>query len=421
MKAAWKNRNLQLYFTGQVISLVGTWMQQMALSWLVYRLTNSTFMLGVIGFTSQAPSLFLTPIAGIVADRTNRHRLVLITQVLFMLQAAILAALVWTNHAQLWQLIVLSACLGAITAFDLPTRQTFLIDMLDDDEQLMSAMSINSSINTLTRLVGPFLAGLFVTWAGEGMCFFANALSYIAVIAALLFVKANQPVTPVTKKNSLAQLKEGFFYTIGFKPIRDLIVLLAMIGFFAMPFVVLLPAFARDVFHGNATTLGYLNGAAGAGSLVGALFLSSRKGTKDLSRWIMLGCVMYGLGLIIFGFSSFLPLSLLAVAVIGFSSMTVLAGSNTVIQTIVDKDKRGRVMSFVVMAFLGFSPFGAMAAGALANYIGVGTTVAATGIVTLALGIIFGTRITRIHLYVKSAEIKQGIAEEEVEMSVVGK
>jgi MFS family permease len=421
MKAAWKNRNLQLYFSGQVISLVGTWMQQMALSWLVYKLTNSTFMLGVIGFTSQAPSLFLTPFAGIVADRTNRHRLVLTTQVLFMMQAAILTALVWTNHAQLWQLIVLSAFLGSITAFDLPARQTFLVDMLDDDEQLTSAMSINSSINTLTRLVGPFFAGLFVTWAGEGMCFFTNALSYIAVITALLFVKANQPAAPATKKNSLAQLKEGFHYTMGFKPIRDLIVMLALIGFFAMPFAVLLPAFARDVFHGNASTLGYLNGAAGAGSLLGALFLSSRKGIKNLSRWIIIGCVMYGAGLVIFGFSHFLPLSLLAVAGVGFSSMSVLAGGNTVIQTIVDKDKRGRVMSFVIMAFLGFSPFGAMAAGALANSIGVGATVAATGIITVAIGLIFSSRIMNIHLNVKPAEIKEGIAAEEAEMSVVGK
>jgi len=394
-------------------------MQQMALSWLVYRLTNSTFMLGVIGFTSQAPALFLTPIAGIVADRTNRHRLVLITQVLFMVQAAILAALVWTNHAQLWQLVVLSAVLGCITAFDLPTRQTFLVDMLDDDEQLASAMSINSSINTLTRLVGPFLAGLFVTWAGEGMCFFANAVSYIAVIAALFFVKANQPAAAATKKNSLAQLKEGFAYTMGFKPIRDLIVLLALIGFFAMPFAVLMPAFARDVFHGNASTLGFLNGAAGLGSLIGALFLSSRKGTQSLSKWIVFGCVLYGAGLIVFGLSSFLSLSLLAVAMIGFSSMIVLAGSNTVIQTIVDKDKRGRVMSFVIMAFLGLSPFGAMLAGGLANVVGVGITVMATGIFTMALGFIFGARIIGIHLSVKPAEIAEGIAEEELEMSVI--
>jgi MFS family permease len=195
---------------------------------------------------------------------------------------------------------------------------------------------------------------------------------------------------------------------------------LALIGFFAMPFAVLLPAFARDVFHGNASTLGYLNGAAGAGSLIGALFLSSRKGIKNMSQWIIIGCLMYGAGLVIFGFSNFLPLSLLAVAGIGFSSMSVLAGGNTVIQTIVDKDKRGRVMSFVIMAFLGFTPFGAMAAGLLANSIGVGATVAATGIITLAIGLIFSSRIMSIHLYVKPAEVREGIAAEETEMSVVG-
>jgi len=337
------------------------------------------------------------------------------------LQACVLAALVWTNQAQLWQLIALSAVLGAITAFDLPTRQTFLVDMLDNDEQLTSAMGINSSINTLTRLVGPFLAGLFVTWAGEGMCFLANAVSYIAVIIALVFVRANQPKAAPSKKNSLAQLKEGFAYTIGYAPIRDLISLLALIGLFAMPFTVLMPAFARDVFHGNASTLGFLNGAAGAGSVIGALYLTSLKGTKELSRWIISGCVLYGLGLITFGFSTILPLSLLAVAIVGFGSMVVIAGSNTVIQKIVDKDKRGRVMSFVVMAFLGLTPFGAMAAGALANVFGVGVTVVATGMFTLALAFIFGARIMNIHLSVTAEEIKEGIVEEDLELAVANK
>jgi MFS family permease len=419
MNPAWKNRNLQLYFSGQVVSLIGTWMQQMALSWLIYRLTNSPFMLGLIGFASQAPSLLVTPFAGIIADRANRHRLLLTTQALAMVQAALLAALVLSGQTQLWQLVALSAMLGIITAFDMPTRQTFMVDMLDDKEQLASAIGISSSINTSTRLIGPFLAGLFVAWAGEGICFLANAISYVAVIVALLFVKSNQRPKSPSQKGSVSQLKEGFAYAIGFTPIRDLIMLLALLGLFAMPFAILMPAFAKDVFHGNASTLGFLSGASGAGSVVGALFLTSRKGTRELSRWIIIGCALFGLGLIAFGSSTLLPLSLLVVAIVGFASMLVMAGSMTVIQTIVDEDKRGRVMSLVIMAFMGLSPFGCMAAGALANVIGVGKTVMATGIITVILALIFCTRILRIHLKVTPVQVNEGIREADSEMAAM--
>jgi len=419
MNPAWKNRNLQLYFSGQVISLIGTWMQQMALSWLIYRLTNSPFMLGLVGFTSQAPSLLVTPFAGIIADRTNRHRLLITTQTLAMVQAALLAVLVLSGHTQLWQLVALSAVLGIITAFDMPTRQTFMFDMLDDKEQLASAIGISSAINTATRLVGPFLAGLFVAWAGEGVCFLANAISYVAVIVALLFVKSNQRRKTPSQESALSQLKEGFAYAMGFTPIRDLIMLLALLGLFAMPFAILMPAFAKDVFHGNASTLGFLSGSSGAGSVVGALFLASRKGTRALSRWITIGCVVFGLGLIAFGSSSLLPLSLVVVAIIGFAAMLVMAGSITVIQTIVDEDKRGRVMSLVVMAFMGLSPFGCMAAGALANVIGVGKTVVATGIFTVIVAVVFCTRILRIHLQVTPAQVNEGITEADAEMAVM--
>ena len=421
MNSAWKNKNLQLYFAGQVISLIGTWMQQMALSWLVYRMTNSPLMLGLVGFSTQIPTLLIAPYAGIVADRTNRHRLVLIIQALSMVQATALAILVSTGHAQLWQLLVLSAFLGCLTAFDLPTRQTFLVDMLDDQEQMASAIGINSSINTSTRLVGPFVAGLFVSWAGEAACFTVNAISYIAVIVALLFIKAKQPAASKTSKNGLAQLKEGISYTLNCEPIRDLILLLALFGLFGMPFAVLMPAFAKDVFHGSASTLGLLSGASGAGSLIGALFLTSRKGLNQLTNLVMAGCTICGLALIAFGASTNLPLSLLAVAIAGFGSMIFMAAGNTVIQTVVDKDKRGRVMSFVVMAFLGMSPFGYMAAGSLASVVGVGKTVMATGAFTIILALIFMTRILRIKSYVTPAEIRAGIAEEDLELTATSK
>jgi len=419
VKSVLHNKNLQLYFAGQTVSLIGTWMQQIALSWLVYGLTNSPFMLGVIGFISQVPSLLLTPFAGIVADRFNRHRLIMITQVLAMIQAALLTALVWTGQTQLWQLMLLSGVLGAISAFDIPTRQSFVVDMLDDKAQVGSAVSISSSITTLTRLVGPFIAGLVIAWAGEKVCFLANALSYLAVIAALSFVKAKPNLTKSTKTSSLSQLKEGIDYTFGFGPIRDLILFIAFVGLFAMPFAILMPAFAKDVFHGNAFTLGSLTGCCGAGSVIGALFLGSRKGTQALSRWLVIGCALCGIALTGLGLSNYLPLSLITATAVGFGSMVVMAGCITLIQTIVDPDKRGRVMSFVVMAFMGLSPFGCIAAGALANIIGPGKTVITSGICTFIVALFFAPRLKLIHLKVTPSNIEAGIAEAESEIAVV--
>ena len=268
------NKNLQLYFAGQFVSMIGTWMQQMAMSWLIYRMTNSAAMLGVVGFASQLPSLALTPFAGILADRVNRHRLLIITQILAMMQAGLLAALVLTGQAQLWQLVVLSTVLGMISAFDIPTRQTFIVDMLDSPEKLPNAIAINSSITTVTRLIGPFFAGLLVAWVGEGICFLVNALSYLAVIVALLFVKAKQHIAD-QHKHPITQLKEGFAYAFGFPPMRALIILLSLIGLFSAPFNVLMPAFAKDVFHGNASTLGFLTAAMGIGSIGGAVFIGT--------------------------------------------------------------------------------------------------------------------------------------------------
>jgi MFS family permease len=391
------NRNLQLYFGGQIISMLGTWMQQMALSWLIYRMTNSSFVLGLVGFASQAPSLLCTPFAGIVADRVNRHRLVITTQTLAMLQAGLLAALVFTGHAQLWQLIAFSAVLGIITAFDLPARQTFLFDMLESKEQLPAAIATNSSITTLTRLVGPFIAGLLIAWAGEGMCFLINAVSYIAVVTALLFVKAKKHQESDHKQDAFTQLKEGFAYAFGFPPIRSLLTLLALIGLFSMPFNVLMPAFAKDVFHGNASTLGFLTASSGLGAVIGAIFIGSRKGVQQLGNCIVLGCTLFGVGLVAFGSSKSMILSLCMLTITGFGSMVMLAGSNTLIQTIVDQDKRGRVMSIFVMAFLGLAPFGSMAAGALASRIGPGNTVIVLGIYTVFLAFAFRSRIEQIH------------------------
>ena len=419
LNTAWKNKNLRLYFGGQLVSLIGTWMQQIALSWLVYRLTDSPFMLGLIAFTSQIPALFLTPVAGVVADNTNRHRLLLITQVLLMAQAVVLTVATWSGHTPIWQLVVLSLLLGTITAFELPTRQSFLFDMLEGKEQLASAIGINSSINTLTSLIGPFAAGLFVAWAGERMCFLGNALSYIAVIVALLFVKAKQRQSGSSEKSPFAQFKEGFEYTTKFAPIRDLVMFVALISAFSMPFAVLMPAFAKDVFKGNAMTLAFLTGSCSAGSLVGAFLVTSRKGTQTMTRWVVAGCALLGVVLILFGASTFWPLTLVAVIAAGFGAAVSLAGSNTVIQTIVDEDKRGRVMSFVVMAFKGMGPLGGIAAGALANAIGPGKTVMVTGLFTVLLAIVFRKRLARVHVTVTQEAVELGVSEAQDEMSAV--
>lgn len=414
-----KNRNLRLYFGGQLISMIGTWMQQMALSWLVYRLTNSAYMLGVIGFTTMAPSILLTPIAGMVADRTNRHRLVIITQILAMIQAGLLAAVTLSGHPQIWQLLVLGTFMGVISAFDLPTRQTFLIDMLDDKEQMTNAIATGSSIMTVTRLIGPALAGVCIATIGEGMCFLANAASYVPVIIALCFVRAHQRAVPPSPLSAIGQIKEGFAYAFGFRPLRALILLMALISLFAMPFTVLMPAFAKDVFHGNASTLGILTTASGVGSLIGAIFLASRKGVLGLGKWISISCALFGVGLCAFGMSRSIILASVTLVLVGFGSMVQMASCNTLVQTIVQEDKRGRVMSIFMMAFMGLAPFGAMAAGALANTIGVGTTVTISGVICLILAAIFQLRLKTIREDVRPIYVERGILSAESELKVL--
>ena len=276
------NPNLRLYFAGQIVSLIGTWMQQMALSWLVFRLTNSVYMLGVVGFASQAPTFLLTPFAGILADRVNRKKMVLCTQTLAMIQASALAALSFSESPQVSHLIALGAIMGTINAFDLPVRQTFLIDMLRSREELSNAIAVNSSIVTLTRLAGPALAGIFIAWAGERMCFVTNAVSYVAVIIALLFVKVHQKANTGKQEPALKQLKDGFIYAFSFIPIRALLAMIAFSSFFVMPYSVLLTAFAKNVFHGDATTLGTLTTATGVGSLNRSCLFINKKDCEGI-------------------------------------------------------------------------------------------------------------------------------------------
>ena len=390
--SALKNRNLQLYFGGQVVSLIGTWMQQVAMSWLIFRMTDSALMLGLVTFCAQAPSLLLTPFAGIIADRVDRHKMVKITQIAAMLQAGILTWLVMTGHVALWHLILISSLLGIISAFDLPARQSFLIDMLDDKSQLTQAIALNSSITTLTRLIGPMLAGLLVARAGESTCFLFNALSYFAVVLALFLIvprRAHNDLQTLSADKSRSALKtqlfEGFIYAYKTLAIRYLLSLLGLCGLLSVPAMILMPVFARDVLHGDATTLGLLNAASALGSMLGALYIGSRKGLAELTHSLIIGYVVFGAGLFAFGFSHYLALSLPLLVLVGFGSMIVLTGSNTILQSIVDEDKRGRVMSIFFMAFMGLAPFGSMAAGALSGLIGANSTVIGMGLATLTL------------------------------------
>jgi MFS family permease len=386
---ALRYRNYRLFFSGQIISLTGTWMQFMAMSWLVYRLTNSAFALGVIGFSSQITIFFVTPFAGVWADRWNRRRIIIITQILAMIQAFVLAFLVLTNIATVWHIIALSVFLGLVNSFDMPVRQAFTVEMIENKEDLGNAIAINSMMFNIARFLGPTIAGLVVAVFGEGLCFLFNGLSYIAVIIALLLMKITPPVTANQTNRFWESMKEGFVYTFGFAPMRFILILMALVSLVVMPYAVLLPVFAKDVLHGDSQTLGFLMGAAGLGALAGALYLAAKKGMRGLDKTIALATMMVGVGIILLSLSRTIWVSLLLMLFIGFGIMVYMACSNTVLQTIVDDDKRGRVMGFFVMAFIGLAPFGSLLAGGLASQIGTPNTLFFSGIACLLAALVF--------------------------------
>lgn len=373
-------RNFRLFFGGQSISLIGTWMQRIALAWLVYRLTNSAFLLGLVGFTGQIPTFLLAPFAGVLVDRWNRHRMLVATQVLAMTQALALSLLVLTGTVRFWHIILLSLLLGSINAFDIPARQSFVVEMVEKKENLGNAIALNSSMVNMARLLGPSVAGIVIAAVGEGVCFLINGLSYVAVIASLLFMNI-APRDSIMPKSSMRQeIREGFAYALGFAPIRAILLLLALVSLVGMPYVVLMPVFAKDILHSGAHALGFLMGMSGVGALVGALYLASRKSVLGLGRLIPVSATVFGVGLIAFSLSRALSLSLLLILMVGFGQMVQMAASNTVLQTIVDDDKRGRVMSFYTMAFMGMAPLGSLLAGSLASRIGARSTLIIGGI-----------------------------------------
>jgi len=411
---ALSHRNYRLFFGGQGISLIGTWMQQIAMNWLVYRLTQSALLLGIVGFTSRIPTFLLASLAGVLADRWNRHRVLVATQTLSMIQAMILAVLVLTGTIAVWHIIVLSLFLGLINALDIPTRQSFVVEMIEKKEDLGNAIALNSSMVNGARLLGPSLAGILIAALGEGLCFLLNGISFIAVILALLAMEIKPKQREIRSSEVFQGLKEGFSYAFGFAPIRSVLLLLALVSLMGMPFAVLMPIFAEKILNGGARALGFLMGATGVGAIIGSIYLASRRTVLGLGRIIVISSSLFGIGLIAFSLSRLFWLSLLMMLLIGFGMMVEMASSNTILQTIVEEDKRGRVMSFYTMAFMGMVPFGSLLAGSLANRIGAPKTVMIGGIACILGSALFAKRLPSLRRMARPIYVEKGIIPEEL-------
>jgi MFS family permease len=386
---ALSSRNYRLYFGGQIISLIGNWMTSTASLWLVYHLSSSPFLLGVVGFASQAPMFVLAPFAGVWVDRLNRHRLLIATQFLSMLQSFALAAFALTNTIDIPHIIVLSLIQGVIDAFDLPVRQAMVVEFVERKEHLSNAIALNSSLFNLARLIGPAIAGFVIAGVGAGFCFLIDGLSYLTVIAALLLMRLRKRAVRKVKERPWVEFRQGFHYAFGFAPVRALILLIAAVSATGFSWSVLMPMFARDVFHGDARTLGWLMSASGVGAVTGALYLGGRKTVRGLGLVITIGGTFMGTGLIGFALSRWLSLSLLCLALLGLGGVLLMASSNTLVQTLVDDDKRGRVMSIFATAFSGTMPLGNLMVGALAGQIGATFTLIGSGAICIVIVAIF--------------------------------
>ena len=406
---ALRHRNFRLFFCGQSVSLVGTWMTRLATSWLVYRLTGSTFLLGVVSFAGQIPTFLLGPVAGVWIDRWERRKLLLVTQFLAAVQSLLLAGLTLSGRITISEIVWLSVFQGLINAFDMPARQSFLVQMVGGRADLGNAIALNSTMVNGARLLGPALAGITIAAAGEGDCFLIDGMSYFAVIASLLAMKLD--VLPPSKSaaSTLAQLKEGWRYVSTFAPIRTVLIMFVIISFMGVPYTVLMPVFASKILHGGPHTLGFLMGAAGVGAIIAALSLAARKSVRGLYRVIPTVAAVFGGGLVAFSFSRNLWLSLALMGVTGFGMMQGFAASNTVIQTIVDDDKRGRVMSYWTMAYMGASPFGSLLAGSLAPIIGAPGTVLLCGIGCLLGAAWFWLQIPKLRPVIRPIYEQLGI------------
>jgi MFS family permease len=407
---ALRNRNYRLFFFGQGISLIGTWMQQLAMSWLVYRLTNSTLLLGIVASSSQIPTFIVAPFAGVIADKFNRHRILFATQTLAMVQALIIALLVMTGRISSWHIIVLSIFLGIINGFDMPTRQAFVYELVDMEEDLPNAIALNSMIFNGARFIGPSIAGIIIASIGESACFFINAASFLAVLASLAAIKIPSAKNFARHNGTvLTGLKDGFSYAFGSVPIRTILLLLAVVSLFTMPYAVLMPVFAKDILHGGPRTLGLLMGAVGVGALIGAVFLASRKSMQGIDKIMILAVCILGSSIILFSFSRLLTLSLFLMLLTGFGLMVQMASANTVLQSVVDVDKRGRVMSLYTMSFMGMAPFGSLLGGFIAFHIGAPHTILISGTFCLFAAAIFSRKLPEIRKAIHPIFVRKGI------------
>ena len=407
---ALRHRNFRLYFSGQVISLIGTWTQQVAMAWLVYRMTGSALLLGLIGFAGQIPILIFAPFGGLWSDRFNRRRLMMGTQALAMVQAFVLAALVFSGWVQVWHLVLLAISLGIIHALDAPARQAIVVQLVADRNDLSNAIALNSFAINSARLIGPTFAGVLVTLFGEAVCFLLNGFSYLAVLVALRMMRIQ--ATPREPHGLIDGFKQGVAYAYRFPPVRTLLVLVATLSFTITPYVVLMPIYAKHTFNGNAQTLGWLLASAGLGALLATIYLASRRTIIGLGNVIIGGALAAGLGLMIFAYSTTFWMSIPALIVLGFGVISVAASSNIVIQTIVPDALRGRVMSLYTMSFLGVAPIGALTAGIVANYVGAPVTLFTGGVVTAVAAYFFARQLPELRKLVRPIYLEQGILTE---------
>jgi MFS family permease len=409
MWRALRHRNFRIFFYGQSVSLVGTWMQQIAIGWLVYRMTDSALLLGIVGFSGQIATFFLLPFAGVIADRHHRHRLLLVSQVAAMLQAIVLSVLFFSHAIVIWQIVALSLISGIINAFDLPIRQSFIVDMINDPDDLSNAIALNSTMVNGARLAGPAIGGILIAMSGEGSCFLLNALSYVAVIISLMVMQIPRKEHHRGRTSILKELKEGFQYTFGFMPIRTILTLLSAVSLIGGGAQVLMPVFARDVFHGGAQTLGLLMASSGLGALMGAIYLARRKTVLGLGKVILGSSILFGIGMMGFAIVPWLWPSMFFLLCSGFGLMVQMAASNTVLQSMVDDNKRGRVMSFYTMSFMGMAPFGSLLAGSLAAHGDPRPVLLFGGIFALGGGVLFSRQLPRLRALIRPLYIQKGI------------
>jgi len=405
-----KHRNFQLFFSGQLISLIGTWMQNVAQAWLVYRMTGSSLLLGIVSFAGQIPVFPLAPLAGMVADRLNRRKVVIATQTASMILALVLAFLTLTNRVTVWEVVVLAALMGVVNSFDIPARQSFLVEMVGR-EDLMNAIALNSSMFNGARIIGPAIAGILVASIGEGWCFFANGVSYIAVIIGLFMMRIPARRAQRELASALEHIAEGFRFVRQTAPIRAILLLLGLVSLVAMPYTVLMPIFAARVLHGDARTLGVLGAATGIGALGGALTLAARRNVTGLGRWVAIACGSCGVGLILFSLSRWYFLSVILLLPVGFAMMTQMGASNTLVQSMVPDRLRGRTMAIYSMMFMGMAPLGALLSGAVADRVGAQWTVGMGGALTVAGAIAFARHLPKIRVEARELLSAQGLAD----------